>query len=321
MSSVDIPESVSVIGVRCFSGCSGLSTISIPGSVTKIDEAAFEKCSNLTSLAIPKSVNSIGYGITSGDNSLTSLIVEEGNDKYDSRNNCNAIIETATNKLIAGCKNTVIPTSVTCLGSNCFSGLTFTSFDIPNTITSMEGRVFYGCSSLTSITIPNSITSIAHSSFLDCSSLTSVIIPNSVTNIDPYAFGGCSSFTSITIPSHVKDIGTCAFWKCDNLKQVISLIESPVPYISSGAFGKYSTESGVLYVPVGTKSQYQSKIGWREFKTIVEGTPSAINSLSLDEEATESTRYTIDGKKISKPQKGLNIIRYKDGSARKEIVK
>ena len=143
--------------------------------MTSIGKSAFDY-SGLTSITIPNSVTSIGEFAFSNCTSLTSITVEKGNSKYDSRDNCNAIIETNTNKLIAGCKNTTISNSVTSIGN----------------------YAFYGCSGLTSITIPNSVTSIGESAFKSCSSLTSITIPNSVTSIGERAFSYCSGLTSIT---------------------------------------------------------------------------------------------------------------------------
>ena len=169
LTSVTIGNSVTSIGDRAFTGCDGLTAITIPNSVTSIGDWAFTGCDGLTAITIPNSVTSIGEHSFSECNGLTSILVAEDNSVYDSRENCNAIIETTTNTLITGCNKTIIPNSVTSIGY----------------------YAFYGCHGFTSITIPNSVTSIGVGAFERCSRLTSVTIPNSVTSIGEGAFRTC----------------------------------------------------------------------------------------------------------------------------------
>ena len=149
LNSVTIPNSVIYIGYQAFYECTGLTSVSIGNSVASIESFAFCGCSGLSSITIPNSVTLIGRGAFEKCSSLTSMSVEKGNTVYDSRDNCNAIINIATNTLVAGCKNTVIPNSVTSIGY----------------------LAFFGCSGLTSVTIPNGVSSIGEQAFSWCSSL------------------------------------------------------------------------------------------------------------------------------------------------------
>ena len=238
--SAPIPNGVMTIGDRAFYGCKSLTTIEIPDGVATIGEWAFYGCDGFSSLFIPNSVTSIGVAAFSGCNGIMSIKVSDGNMVYDSRNNCNAIIETESNTMLIGCNNSLIPNSiqfiggsafygcnelktieipntVTKIGGNAFTGSGLVSIDIPNSVKDILSGVFSGCNSLTSIKLPNSISSIEEGTFSYCSSLTSVEIPNSVKIIGSYAFRGCNKLESIELPNCVTRIGEWAFENCDAL--------------------------------------------------------------------------------------------------------
>ena len=179
LTSMTIPNSVTLIGEMAFADCSGLTSVTIPNSVTSIDNMAFGNCSSLTSVAIPNSVTSIGYGTFFYCGGLTSIEVSSGNTVYDSRDNCNAIIESASNTLICGCKNTTIPNSVTSIGESAFNGH----------------------SGLTSVTIPNSVTSIGYRAFYECNGLTEIICWRSIApSLGEETFSGVTSTIPVYIP-------------------------------------------------------------------------------------------------------------------------
>ena len=229
-----IPNSVTTIGNMAFQYCSGLTSVSIPNSVTTIGEMAFARCSDLTSVTIGNSVSVIGDWAFVSCRSLKSIIVDNGNPNYDSRDNCNAIIETASNTLLVGCMGTVIPGTVISIAYSAFYGSGLTSVDIPNSVTTIGKDAFFGCSGLTSVNIPNSVTIIGDAAFQSCSSLTSVDIPNSITAIGNGVFAWCYGLTSVNIPNSVTTIGSWAFGECGGLTSVN--IPNSVTTIGSAAF-------------------------------------------------------------------------------------
>ena len=220
--------------------------------VTAIGESAFQyEIAKITSIYIPSSITNFNRRDNRGYTGLASIIVAPENPKYDSRDNCNAIIETETNTLILACNNTVIPNNVTSIGENAFSRLNIISITIPNSVTCIGEFAFGCCKNLRSISIPNSVTAIGNSAFRECDSLTSVDIPNSVTQIPIDAFHSCSSLSSVTIPNSVTRIGRSAFAWCDSLTSVT--IPNSVTRIGSSAFAWCSSLTSVT-IPNGVTS-------------------------------------------------------------------
>lgn len=195
-----IPESVNHIGESAFQICSGFDgKLTIGNAVTYIGDYAFNSCDNLTGvLNIPSGVESIG-GNTFGYCAFDGIIVDPENSVYDSRNDCNAIITTSTNELITGCRNTIIPNSVTSIGDNAFRGCTgMTTINIPEAVTYIGENAFAFCFDLTGdLTIPNAVDTIGASAFFQCESLNGTLtIGESVAYIGDFAFRNCSGFTA-----------------------------------------------------------------------------------------------------------------------------
>ncbi len=202
LQSINIPDTVTTIGVEAFLDCESLQSINMPNSVTTIGEGAFSNCYSLHSVNLP--------------NSMTSIV------------EC----------MFLGCKllqSVHIPNTVTSIGGDAFFGCdSLQSVNIPNSVTTIGEEAFLGCRSLESVHIPNSVTTIGDQAFLSCRSLESVHIPNSVTTIGDWAFSGCKLLQSVIIPNSVTTIGEGAFSGCRSLQCVIIL--NTVTTIGDNAF-------------------------------------------------------------------------------------
>ncbi len=324
LTTLNIGENVTKIPGAAFSGCSSLTTVNytgtiaqwcgiyfggsdanptyyshtlsisgspltnlvIPEGVTEIKRFTFYNCSGLTSVTIPNSVTSIGECAFAGCSGLTSMIVENDNTYYDSRGNCNAVIKTSTNTLMVGCKNTIIPNSVTGIGNSAFAGcIGLTSVTIPDSVTSIGECAFSACIGLTSVNFNATNCTTMGSSFYPvfsgCTNLATLNIGENVIKIPGAAFYGCSGLTTVTIPNSVTRIHGAAFYGCSGLTEITSLAIT-APTLESNAFGEVSSTIPV-YIPCGNMASYQTT--WSYFSNILTPDPN----ISINVGVTDST--------------------------------
>ena len=297
------------LGDWAFEDCSGLTSLTIPSGVTSIGIGAFGDCSGLTSLTIPSGVTSIGNWAFSDCSRLTSLIIPSGVTEIGKSAFANC----------SGLTSLTIPSGVTSISGWAFSGCSgLTSLTIPSGVTSIGELAFEDCSGLTSLTLPSSVTSIDQGAFYGCSGLTSLTIPSGVTSISQGAFLYCRGLTSLTIPSGVTSIGWYAFYDCSGLTSIYVYPEN-LPELGTDIFTGCNAKNCTVYVPTGTYDAYKSsKFGY--FENIVEFDATGIDKVATSTNAKEVSRYSANGQRLSAPAKGLNIVKYSDGSVKKVVV-
>ena len=287
-----IPSSVTTIGQYAFGWCTGLTSITIPNSVTNIEYMAFMGCSNLSSIIIGEHVESIRRWAFEKCSSLTSVI---------------------------------IPNSVTTIEEEAFRECdNLSSVVIGDGVKNIERLTFLLCTNLSSVTIGNGVESIKYGAFMNCTSLNSINIPNSVTTIDNDVFEECSNLSSVVIGNSVASIGEVAFRLCSKLKDFYSYAEQ-VPECHWSSFSGSNRKHATLHVPAASIEAYRDAVSWNNFGSIValndeDPKPTMdINTPAVTQMPAIIKRYSIDGKRISSPQRGLNIIRMSDGTTKKII--
>lgn len=300
LTSITIPRSVTKIGNEAFRECRNLTSITLPNGVTEIGQKAFLECS-LTSIAIPKSVTKIGSEAFWCCGNLTSITVEAGNTEYNSDGDCNCLIETATNTLLRGCCNSVIPNTVVKIDMFAFmecSGLT--SITIPSSVLRIGDSAF-AMSDLKSIDIPNSVTYIGQKAFAGCYNLSNIIIPNSITTVEANSFYGCNNLTNITIPNSVTRIERSAFGDCPNLSNVTVAWTTPLSDIGSDPFDRIDLSKVTLHVPDGTADAYRTADVWKDFGKI-ETTTVTLETIKDAEGNSIEVKYSAETGKYKTEQ-------------------
>ena len=280
------PTSNDKIGDNAFCDCSGLTSLTLPSGVTEIGNAAFEGCSGLASLTLPSGVTKIGDNAFCDCSGLTSL---------------------------------TLPSDVTEIGNAAFEGCSgLASLTLPSGVTKIGYSAFLRCSGLTSLTLPSGVTEIGNAAFEGCSGLTSLTLPSDVTEIGNAAFEGCSGLTSLTLPSGVAKIGDYAFHGCSGLTSIYVYAEK-LPNMGNDVFEGCDAKKCTVYVPKGTYDDYWlSEFGY--FENIVEFEATGINNVITSNDAKGLSRYSVNGQRLSAPTKGLNIVKYSDGSVKKVAV-
>ena len=252
----------------------------------KIGDYTFHGCSVLTSLTLPSGLTEIGEGAFAACSGLTSI---------------------------------TLPSGVTSIGDMTFYACRgLTSITLPSGLTEIGDNAFQYCSGLTSITLPSSVTEIGWGAFEGCSGLTSITLPSGVTSIGDMTFYACRGLTSITLPSGLTEIGDDAFQYCSGLTSIYVYTEK-LPKMGSSVFGDCDAKKCTVYVPKGTYDDYWlSEFGY--FENIVEFDPTGISNVITSNDAKELSRYSVNGQRLSAPSKGLNIVKYSDGSVKKVAV-
>ena len=307
----DCSTSNDVIGRFAFRGCSGLTSLTLPAGITEIDYGAFDGCSRLTSLNLPAGITEINSGAFYGCSGLTSLNLPAGITKIGSYafEDC------------SGLTSLTLPAGITEIGSQAFYGCSgLTSLNLPAGITEIGDGAFWGCSGLTSLNLPAGITEIGSQAFQNCSGLTSLNLPAGITSIGDQAFDGCSGLTSLTLPAGITSIGSAAFWGCSGLTSIYVCAEK-VPEIGSNVFVGVGAKKCTLYVPMGTRADYRLAGFGDYFENIVEFDATGIDKTTTSTDVEEVARYSVNGQRLSAPTKGLNIVKYSDGSVKKVAVR
>ena len=334
------------IGFDAFNNCSGLTSLTLPAGITSIGDGAFYGCSGLTSLNLPDGITSIGDYAFCGCSGLTSLNLPAG---------ITIICEGAFYNC-SGLTSLNLPAGITKIYNWTFSGCSgLTSLTLPAGITSIGDYAFSRCSGLTSLNLPDGITTIGYAAFSGCSGLkevrfcindnldtyltkghpyidvdcgvkyylndkeiTSIEIPSNVTTLGHYVFQGCRELTSVTLPAGITSIGSSAFEGCSGLTSIYVYAEK-VPGIGSDAFKGCDAKKCILYVPKGTYADYRSsEFGY--FENIVEFDATGIDKTTTSTDVEEVSRYSVNGQQLVGPTKGLNIVKYSDGSVKKVAV-
>ncbi len=222
ITSVKFSDNLTTIEAGAFYNCTSLSNLEFSSNLTTIGSSSFYYCTSLKKLFIPALVETIGSLAFTGCSNLEEIKVDPSNEHFDSRDNCNCLINTNKQTLILGCNKSFIPNGVSTIGISSFINCYYLeSIDIPETVTRIEDDAFHRCIRLKSVTIPSSVTFLGYSVFFGCATLENVeILSNYVKTIPFKCFYRCFKLKNINIPTSVTKIGSNSFCQCTTLKSI-----------------------------------------------------------------------------------------------------
>ncbi len=325
LTEITLSEDVELIDYQCFSSCSSLQSIVLPNAVKSLASHSFSGCSALTSVHIGTGIEEINLGTFNGCSSLPTITIPNNIKSIDGDvfNGCTALAEVIIadrqSELSLGYKNPYSGTPAP-LFADCPLKTIYIGGNINYKTSKNEGySPFYRNTTLEEVTITDEETEISENMFYGCSSLKNITMGDGVETIGNWAFSGCSSLESFAFGSGMKTIGKEAFSDCTAMTSLSSSSNTP-PTCGENALNDINKFNCTLHIAEGTLSAYQAADQWKDFFFINDDLPNAIVGID-SENLKEVSRYNINGCKIDIPQKGINIIRYKDGSTKKVLVK
>lgn len=287
LQTVVLPKNTTEIGYSGFNGCSSLTSVSLPDGLTTMGEWAFTDCTALASVSLPESLTFINGQAFLRCASLTSVS---------------------------------LPKDLTYLGDLAFAGCAnLASVSLPDGLAEINGYTF-AYTGLTSVEFPKGLTKIGYFAFVGCANLTSVSLPEGLAEIGGRAFYDCGNLASVSLPASLAKLGNYPFDGCNNLTAVYAYMPTPTK-VDGTLFESEVTENATLYVPQGHVQDYRAADYWGDFKNIVEFNPAGVEPVPADARVEESARYSLGGHRLAAPAKGLNIVKYSDGTAKKVIVR
>lgn len=308
---------------KMFFAVKSLREYAIPSSVSEIRQEAFYNCRHLKTLVLPLRLKSVNGSHFSNCDSLYSISVDEKNPYLCSDGS--ALYNKDKSELVFVChtvRKMSIPSSVTKIGGYAFYGCTnLTSIELPSGVTEIGDYAFYNCTDLSSLKLPSGVNWIGSYAFSGCKSLTSVTLPSGVKDVGPLTFYGCESLRSINLPSDLEYISGEAFKGCTGLTSIYAFMEKPCE-IKETSFDNETIINATLYVPKGSLLDYWDDNQWKKFMNIEEFDVTSIGSLNTNSnDVQEVSRYSDNGQRLNTPAKGLNIVKYNNGTVKKIMVK